>query len=73
MRPEYIGVKYYSSNDMSIGYNFEQAKNLLGPCSLGKAESHPQSVLSLLPCRRALVSLGLSGKFLATMGTHPVC
>ena len=29
MRPEYIGVKYYSSNDMSIGYNFEQAKNLL--------------------------------------------
>ena len=29
MRPEYIGVKYYSSNDMSIGYNFDQARKLL--------------------------------------------
>ena len=31
------------------------------------------SLPSPLLCRRALVSLGLLGKFLPLMGTHPMC
>ena len=37
-----------------------------------QSHSHT-SVPSPLLCRRALVSLGLSGKFLAPMGTHSMC
>ena len=39
----------------------------------GRATSTHTSFLSPFLWRRALVSLGLSGKFLALMGSHPVC
>ena len=45
-----------------------------GPHTHRERQSHLHTPLpSPLLCRRALVSQDLSGKFLALMGTHPVC
>ena len=47
MRPEYTGVKYYSSNDMSIGYYFEQARKLLDALDENKEYTDVNEIIEL--------------------------
>ena len=59
MRPEYIGVKYYSSNDMSIGYNFEQAKKLLDALDENKEYTDVNEIIELYNVNQIITSPGI--------------
>lgn len=63
MRPEYIGVKYYSSNDMSIGYNFEQARKLLDALDENKEYTDVNEIIELYNVNQIITSPGIKAEY----------
>lgn len=63
MRPEYSGVKYYSSNDMSIGYNFEQARKLLDALDENKEYTDVNEIIELYNVNQIITSPGIKAEY----------
>lgn len=59
MRPEYDGVKFYSKNDMSIGWELEKAEPILNSFDAAKEYNDVNSVLELY-CVQQLIETGVA-------------
>lgn len=59
MRPEYDGVKFYSKNDMSIGWELEKAEPILNSFDAAKEYDDVNSILELYNVQQ-LVETGVA-------------